>query len=135
MRDTGKSIGNYGEKLKLDADEIEQALSTQNKTNENEKNETNRSNVLSKYPTSGHRRNRRNLTHIKEAKKDQSTADAAKTVEASTTPMPQPNLRNVEDEIGGLLIDSYTGIDDIHGELRNVLEQQDGDQDNFRLNL
>ena len=104
------------------------------KSNENEKNESNRSNVLSKYPIV-HRKQKAQLTHIKEAKKEQSAADLAKTVEAGTTPMLRPNQRSGENEVGGLLIDSQTGIDDVQGEIRNVLGQQREGQDNFRLNL
>jgi len=58
-----------------------------------------------------------------EAKKEHSATNTRHTVEKSTAPMPHLNLRHIEEEIGGLLVDSYTGIDGYKGELRNVLGQ------------
>jgi len=109
---------------------MDQVVGNASKSHENEKSETNRSNVLSKYPPAGNRKNRELLTDIEEAKREQSIADMIKTAEASC------GTALSREDLDGLRLGGFGGIDDIHGEIRNILVQQHGDEnDKFRLNL
>ena len=130
-QDVGRAnTGRSPDKLKLSKRQMDQVGTNTSKSNENEKSETNRSNVLSKYPPAGNRKNREPLRDIGEAEREQSIAEMIKTAEASCGPALS------REDIDGLRIESFAGIDDIHGEIRNILGQQQGDEnDRFRLNL